>query len=375
MPVRVLVVDDTAIYRKVVTEALREIDGVEVVGTAINGQLALEKIAELQPDLVTLDLEMPLLSGVEVLQELRRIASPVGVLMLSAFTSAGAAATTEALRLGAFDFVLKPATENFAESLNQLRKRLADRVAAFAQSRNLGPTTVRPAPVAESKPRASRIVASNLSAHQKDRPEVIVLGISTGGPEALNKVIPRLPADLPAPLFIVQHMPPMFTKSLADDLNQRSKLHVSEASDGQLARPGDCLVAPGGKQMKIERTELGPLVHITDDPPENSCRPAVDYLFRSAAHHYGARVLAIIMTGMGSDGTLGCRLLKRHGAPVIAQDKESCVVFGMPSLVIAEGLADRVLPLDRIAAEITAIAQSAVSQTPSASLAGKGACS
>ncbi|WP_425614083.1 chemotaxis response regulator protein-glutamate methylesterase [Anatilimnocola sp. NA78] len=365
MPVRVLVVDDTAIYRKVVTEALREIDGVEVIGTAINGQLALEKIAELQPDLVTLDLEMPLLSGVDVLKQLRKIASPVGVLMLSAFTSAGAAATTEALRLGAFDFVLKPATDNFVESSSQLSKRLADRVAAFAQSRNLGLTSIR-TPVAEApKSRASRIVASNLT----DHPEVIVLGISTGGPEALNKVIPRLPADLSAPLFIVQHMPPLFTKSLADDLNTRSKLRVSEAIDGQLAQPGDCLVAPGGKQMKIERTEHGPLVHITDDPPENSCRPAVDYLFRSAAHHYGARVLAVIMTGMGSDGTLGCRLLKRHGAPVLAQDKESCVVFGMPSMVIAEGLADCIIPLEQMAGEITAIAHAG-----SASLAGKGAC-
>jgi two-component system chemotaxis response regulator CheB len=359
MPLRVLVVDDTAIYRKIVSEILREIAGVEVVGTAIHGRLALEKIAELKPDLVTLDLEMPQLSGVEVLKQLRQDESSVGVLMLSAFTSAGAAATTEALRLGAFDFVLKPASDSLQASVDQLRKRLVDRVTAFAHSRNieLHPAPLvapaKPASSAPPPPPASRIIP----AHPGEAPEVIVLGISTGGPEALAKVIPALPADLPAPLFIVQHMPPLFTKSLADDLNTRSRLHVMEAQDGQRARPGDCLVAPGGKQMKIERTEPGPVVLITDDPPENSCRPAVDFLFRSAAHHYGARVLGVIMTGMGSDGTLGCRLLKRHGAPILAQDKDSCVVFGMPSTVIADGLADRVVPLSEMAAQITSFAK------------------
>jgi two-component system chemotaxis response regulator CheB len=152
-------------------------------------------------------------------------------------------------------------------------------------------------------------------------------------------------------------MPPLFTKSLADDLNNRCRLHVLEAADGHLAEPGECLVAPGGKQMKIERTELGPRVQITDDPPENSCRPAVDYLFRSAAHQYGGQVLAVVMTGMGSDGTLGCRLLKRHGAHVLAQDKATCVVYGMPASVVENGLADSVLPLGELAAAIQSIAQ------------------
>lgn len=350
MSLRILVVDDTAIYRKIVSDILRTLDGVEVVGTAINGQFALEKIAELQPDLVTLDLEMPQLNGVEVLKRLRAEKSPVGVLMLSAFTSAGAAATTEALRLGAFDFVLKPVSENLQASAAALGQKLAERIVAFAASRNLALPVPKSAPVAPARPvpTVSRIVPATAD----EAPEVIVLGISTGGPEALNKVIPQLPANLGAPLFIVQHMPPLFTRSLADDLNHRSQLHVCEAVDGQLARPGDCLIAPGGKQMKIEKTELGPMVQITDDPPENSCRPAVDYLFRSAAHHYGSRVVGIIMTGMGSDGTLGCRLLKRKGALVLVQDKESCVVFGMPSIITAEGLADRIVPLNEMSAAI-----------------------
>ncbi len=358
MPLRILVVDDTAIYRKIVSDLLREIDGVEVVATAINGQFALEKIAAYKPDLVTLDLEMPQLNGVEVLRKLQEQQNSVGVLMLSAFTSAGAAATTEALRLGAFDFVLKPVSENLQNSATELRQKLTERVTAFAQSRNLtlSPRAIPEPPVVERPVvTSSRIVA----ARTDEVPEVIVLGISTGGPEALNKVIPQLPAKLAAPLFIVQHMPPLFTKSLADDLNNRSKLHVCEAVEGQLARPGDCLIAPGGKQMKIERTELGPVVQITDDPPENSCRPAVDYLFRSAAHHYGSRVLGVVMTGMGSDGTLGCRLLKRKGALVFAQDKASCVVFGMPSIIIADGLADQVVSLSEMAAAIASATQHA----------------
>jgi two-component system chemotaxis response regulator CheB len=199
-------------------------------------------------------------------------------------------------------------------------------------------------------PLASRIVPAT-----DQGADIIVLGISTGGPEALARVIPALPESLAAPLLIVQHMPPLFTKSLADDLQRRSNLRVCEAVDGQLAGPGVCLIAPGGKQMRIEATELGPKVVITDDPPENSCRPAVDYLFRSAAHHYGSKVLAIVMTGMGSDGERGCRLLKRQGARVLAQDELSCVVYGMPRAVIENGLADEVVPLAQMAARIASL--------------------
>lgn len=358
LPIRILVVDDTALYRKIVGDVLRTLPGVEVVGTAFNGQVALEKIQELRPDLVTLDLEMPQMSGVEVLRCLRASDSTAGVVMLSAFTSAGATATTEALRLGAFDFVLKPSGHNPAANVEVLQQRLSACIAAFAHSRGRqwpAPTAGEPLPRVDApvaKMQASHVVPALASVS----PHVIVLGISTGGPEALTQLIPALPADLAAPLLIVQHMPPLFTKSLADDLNQRSQLHVYEAVDGQLAQPGECIIAPGGRQMKIERTEAGPLVRITDDPPENSCRPAADYLFRSAAHHYGAQVLGVVMTGMGSDGALGCRLLKRHGATVLAQNKETCVVFGMPSAVVEQGLADAVLPLRDIAAQITAIA-------------------
>jgi two-component system chemotaxis response regulator CheB len=360
-PIRILVVDDTALYRKIVSDVLRSLPGVEVVGTAFNGQVALERIQELRPDLVTLDLEMPQMGGVEVLQHLRASGSSTGVVMLSAFTSEGAAATTEALRLGAFDFVLKPSGYNPVANMEVLRQRLSSCIAAFAHSRGLYlPKNSQD----EAPPRLDIPVVSTPAPHNipetfelpGEAPQVIVLGISTGGPEALARLIPALPGDLATPLFIVQHMPPLFTKSLADDLNKRSQLHVYEAVDGRLAQPGECIIAPGGRQMKIERTDAGPVVRISDDPPENSCRPAADYLFRSAAHHYRGQVLGVIMTGMGSDGALGCRLLKRHGATILAQNKESCVVFGMPSAVIEQGLASAVLPLSEMAAQITAIA-------------------
>jgi two-component system chemotaxis response regulator CheB len=346
---RVLVVDDTAIYRKIVSDVLRDIPGVEVVGTAIDGALALEKISELQPDVITLDLEMPHVSGVEVLRRLRAQPQDLGIIMLSAFTTQGAAGTTEALRLGAFDFVVKPSGQSPIESAAQLKRQLSERLAAFAASRGRTlPARIDPPAPPQTKVTLSRIVPAACDVP----PEVIVLGISTGGPEALTRMIPQLPADLAAPLFIVQHMPPLFTKSLADDLNQRSALRVSEATEGQLARPGDVLIAPGGRHMKLERTEFGPMARLTDDPPENSCRPAVDCLFRAAAHHYGNRALGVVMTGMGSDGTLGCRLLKRQGATIVTQDRESCVVYGMPAMVVEAGLSDTVVPLAEMAKQL-----------------------
>jgi two-component system chemotaxis response regulator CheB len=358
MSLRVLVVDDSALYRKVVSEILRELPDVEVVATAVDGQIALQKIEELRPDLVTLDVEMPQLTGVEVLRHLRERGSETGVIMLSAFTSSSAAATTEALRLGAFDFVLKPTGTDMVESRQQLARRLGDRVAAYMQRSPQTPRIDAPKPRVETHraPEPAERFCIDHSA-EREPPEIIVLGISTGGPEALSRVIPALPKDLTAPLFIVQHMPPLFTKSLADDLNRRSALHVYEATDGQLAQPGDCLIAPGGKQMKIEQSPEGPIVHLTDDPPERSCRPSVDYLFRSAAHEYGGRVLAIVMTGMGNDGALGCRLLKRRGATVLIQDQATSVVFGMPGAVFQDGLADEVLPLADIASRIAVLAR------------------
>jgi two-component system chemotaxis response regulator CheB len=186
---------------------------------------------------------------------------------------------------------------------------------------------------------------------------VVAIGISTGGPKALTEMMPRLSGTFPVPILIVQHMPPVFTKSLADDLSERCKFRVVEAFDGQFVRPGTALIAPGGKQMKVCRESDRVIVRITDDPPENSCRPSVDYLFRSVLSVYGAHTMGVIMTGMGNDGTAACRLIKQRGGTIVAQDEASCVVFGMPRELVEQGIADVVAPLDRIASEITQLVE------------------
>lgn len=355
-PLRVLVVDDTALYRKVISDALAALPGVTVVGTAANGAIALKKCAQLRPDLLTLDLEMPEVDGLGVLRELRGATPPIGAIMLSAFTTDGADATIAALELGAFDFIVKPSTANPANSIAALQQALQAKIAGFVRQRSRSrphPSSIAPpAPPRRVEPQPADRMTSVIQA-PTGHPEVVAIGVSTGGPQALAAVLPRLPAELAAPVLVVQHMPPLFTRSLAESLDERCVLSVREAVPHEVPGAGDVLIAPGGRQMKVQRDGPRVRIRITDDPPENSCRPAVDYLFRSLASTYGANVLAIIMTGMGSDGTLGCRLLKRQGAFVMTQDEATCTVYGMPRAPAEQGLSDLVVPLDRIADEIT----------------------
>jgi len=357
--IRVLVVDDTAIYRKVVSNVLVDAPGIEVVGTAPNGKIALQKIEQLKPDILTLDLEMPEMDGLEVLRQLKAQNSSVGAIMLSAFTADGADTTVKALELGAFDFVLKPTSGSIEESNAILKRELCPKINAFASTRCIRgilsgkPSSAAPVQATAVKPPDVVQRMTGIATGAAGKPKVVVLGISTGGPQSLTQMLPQLPADLPTPILIVQHMPPMFTKSLADDLNKKCALSVSEAHNGQLVQPGHIIIAPGGKQMKVRKSQDNIIICITDDPPENSCKPAVDYLFRSVAHTFGGRALGVIMTGMGNDGALGCRLLKRNGAPILTQDEATCVVYGMPKQPVDEGLADVIVPLDRIADEIT----------------------
>jgi two-component system chemotaxis response regulator CheB len=345
---RVLVVDDTVTYRKILSDMLGELPGVTVVGAAANGKIALDKIAQFKPDLVTLDLEMPDMDGLEVLRRLRASGSDAGVIMLSAFTAASADATLAALKAGAFDFVLKPSGGTLQENSNRLRTMLGTKLRAFARQRGVH-QLLAGVPSAPSPPPRPAMPPRDLGPAVV---EAVLIGVSTGGPKALTEMLPRLPAELPVPVLIVQHMPPLFTRSLADDLNNRCRLRVAEAQAGQTVETGHILIAPGGRQMGIHRNEDRVEVYIADDPPENSCRPSVDYLFRSAVEVYGRNLLGVIMTGMGNDGTAGCQLLKQRGGRMIAQDEASCVVFGMPREPIARGLVDVVAPLDRIAAEI-----------------------
>ncbi len=356
--IKAVVVDDTIVYRKIVGDVLKAIPGVEVVGTANNGKIALSKIKTLKPDLITLDIEMPEMNGIEVLQELKKMDKPPLTVMLSTLTQQGSEMTIRALELGAFDFVPKPEAGKMADNLLKVKqaidpiikviKRRKGGVSAFSST-----GTVAPAKPAAPKPVRPRAAIPKTPVI-RSKSEIVGIGISTGGPNALTKMIPMLPANFKAPILIVQHMPPMFTASLANSLNNKSQLEVKEAEDGDVVQPGRVLIAPGGKQMKIiaGADGLTRKIKITDDPPENSCKPSVDYLFRSIAQHYVGRSTGVIMTGMGSDGSKGLTQMKKNGSVVIAQDEDSCTVFGMPKEPIETGLADVIAPLDRIADEI-----------------------
>jgi two-component system chemotaxis response regulator CheB len=355
-PLRVMVVDDTVLYRKIVSDVLAGLPEVEVVGSAHNGKAAVTKLASLKPDLLTLDIEMPEMSGIEVLDHIRQHAPHIGAIMLSTLTHEGGAMTMKALELGAFDFIPKPQSGGMAENRKKIEAAMAPMIRAFRRSSRIAgilkprPRPGKPAPAA--RPQTAPSLAARRPANLKSsKAEIVAIGISTGGPNALAKMLPMIPKDIGVPILIVQHMPPMFTRSLANSLAGKCAIKVKEAKQGEPIVPNTALIAPGGKQMKIIAGADGKsrVVKITDDPPENSCKPSVDYLFRSVAHHYVGRATGVIMTGMGSDGTDGLELMKQNGATIIAQDEASCVVFGMPRKAAESGLADAVVPLNQIA--------------------------
>jgi two-component system, chemotaxis family, protein-glutamate methylesterase/glutaminase len=366
MSLKVLIVDDTIVYRKIVSDALAGVPDVEVVSTASNGKIALSRIAALKPDLLVLDIEMPEMNGLEVLGAIKENSLDVGVIVLSALTVKGGEMTMKALELGAFDFITKPESASAEESRNQVKSTLVPLVKAYGHTREVksilkGVTGTRPVPQPLHAAKASAgddgqsLLRSPVAAAGRRVSEVVGIGISTGGPSALMKMLPSLAPDLNVPIFIVQHMPPAFTRSLAESLDSRCAWKVKEGEDGETVQPGTGYIAPGGKQMKVTlgADALTKIIRVTDDPPENHCKPSVDYLFRSLAHHYVGRATGVIMTGMGNDGTAGLKLMKRSGAVVIAQDEPSCVVFGMPGEAIRAGVVDVVAPLDELAGAIT----------------------
>ncbi len=346
---RVLVVDDTIVYRTILKDVLEKVDGLQLAGTAPNGRIALTKVPILKPDLITLDIEMPEMNGLETLRQLKTDFPEIPVLMVSAHTTRDAEITLSALELGAFDFITKPDAGNYQENTRLLVEQFRSTLAALMRHRNLKPATTR-------LPEKETITAPAIVKHDPVRPDIIAIGISTGGPVALAVLIPELPANLPVPVVIVQHMPPVFTRALAESLHKKSKLTVLEGEQGMAVKPGHVYIAPGGKQMKVQKQADGlAQLLLTDDPAENYCKPSADYLFRSVAQIYGKRALGIIMTGMGSDGVIGLRLMKRTGASVYAQDEQSSVIFGMPQEAIKAGVVDRVLPLTGIAPQISRI--------------------
>lgn len=355
MAVRVLVVDDAVVFRRAIADALAGVPGVEVVGTAANGKLGLSRMRALKPDLITLDVEMPEMNGIEVLEQMRAESMETAVIVLSALTVKGGELTIRALELGAFDFLTKPEGRTAERNIAVLRTQLLPLIEAFKRQRDARAqrrsATPRAVPLVIPPPVAAISARSSLRAGTP----IVLIGVSTGGPAALASLLPGLPAGLAAPVFIVQHMPPLFTRPLAESLAKKCAIPIKEASDGECARNGCAYVAPGGRQMKLTRGPSGEIViRITDDPAENNCKPAVDYLFRSVALQFPGRAVAAILTGMGNDGTQGLRLLKRGGCRSIAQDEGSCVVFGMPKEAIQAGVVDVIAPLHRIAASIVA---------------------
>lgn len=353
MNLRVLVVDDTIMYRKVVGDILAEMPGVEVVGTANNGKIALSRVGSLKPDLITLDVEMPIMNGLETLEALSQQYPDVGVIMLSTLTKRGSDITMKALELGAFDFIAKPDAEAKQENVQYLRNALLPRIKAYAKRLELKLLLKQKArPAGISAPAPVRPVNTAVPSRRAGKSKAVAIGISTGGPNALSKMLPQLP-KLGVPVFIVQHMPPVFTKSLAESLDSKCQYEVREAEHNDLVRPDVIYIAPGGKHMRVAAGTGGAkIIQITDDPPENNCKPAVDYMFRSVAREYGALTTGVVMTGMGGDGTLGLKVLKSFGAVTIGQDEETCVVYGMPKTAFDAGVVDVVAPLETIAAEI-----------------------
>lgn len=355
---KVLVVDDSALYRKIIQDILAEIPATKVVGTAQSGKIALAKIAALRPHVLTLDLEMPDMDGLEVLQEVSDKALDVGAIMVSSHTTAGAASTIQALELGAFDFVTKPDGGGMEESKQRLKAALAPMLEAFDRMRKVKQILKQGRPAKDdhrqppSPPRPNRTGAPATTGRGESK--AVAIAVSTGGPAALTRIIPRIPADIGVPILIVQHMPALFTSAFAGRLNAISPLEVLEAADGMPVLPGTVYLAPGGRQMRV-RTEPGrpyKVIRITDDPAENNCRPSADYLFRSMAEVYGRCATGVIMTGMGSDGTEGLKLMKARGATIIAQDEASSIVYSMPKWPVEAGIVDVVAPLDSIPSEI-----------------------
>ncbi len=371
----ILIVDDTVMYRRVLTDVVGHIEGATVCGTAPNGKVALAKMKQTPVDVVFLDVEMPVMDGLETLEKIREEYPEVGVIMVSGANRSSADITLTALQKGALDFVPKPEGGNIEQSRAELVEQLRNLILMFSTRRRLRPAqrggevpaAGKPTPAAVAKPKevkAPPAAPAHRAGPLPTQINVVAIGVSTGGPKALAEVVPLLPANLGVPVLIVQHMPPVFTKSLADSLDKKSPLPVCEAVEGESIEANKVYIAPGGRHMVV-RKELDSAskealfcIGLNDNPPENSCRPAVDVLFRSVSAHYGNNVLSVIMTGMGNDGREGVRAMKRRGCICLTQSEDTCVIYGMPMAVDDAGLSDASIPLHQLAERIGSITRS-----------------
>lgn len=343
-PVRVLVVDDSALMRKLIPQMIETDGSIHVVGTAMDGNFGLKKIAELKPQVVTLDLEMPGMDGIEMLKEvMRRHRLPV--IVVSSHSTKGASVTLKALSLGAFDFVAKPA--DVTSRMQESARELIAKIKAAAQSRGIqiAPAEELPQPVPRKK-----IPSVGISPPTK----VVAIGVSTGGPQSLQYVLSQLPPEFPGSILVVQHMPEGFTEMFARRLDECTALQVKEAQSGDVLHAGRVLICPGSRHLKVKRLPLGDVAVLSDEPRVNGHRPSADVLFKSVAEEFGPRALGLIMTGMGDDGANGMGAIKAAGGVTIAQSEQSCVVFGMPKAAIERGYVMRVVDLESLAATLNA---------------------
>jgi two-component system chemotaxis response regulator CheB len=340
--IRVLIVDDSTVIRRLLSDSLNADPALEVIDTAAHGRIALAKIAQTLPDVVTLDMEMPEMDGLATLTEIRKLYPKLPVIMFSTLTQRGAESTFEAIARGASDYVTKPANVgSVTAAMQNVREQLIPKIKQFCPWVNPS-TSIQPN-------RRTFVTQATKVATVPSRVEIIVVGSSTGGPNALAAVLSKLPSNFPVPVLIAQHMPPIFTSHLASRLGQVSPLRVREAAANDLITPGGVWVAPGNYHLTVRRSGTSAQTSINQAPPENSCRPSVDVLFRSAAEVYGPNTLAVVLTGMGQDGMRGARNIREKGGEVLIQDEATSVVWGMPGAVWNAGLANQTLPLSKIA--------------------------
>jgi two-component system chemotaxis response regulator CheB len=383
----VLVVDDSVVIRRLVTDSLSRDPDIEVVGFASNGRIALAKVDQLAPDLVTMDIEMPEMNGIEAVRALRRNRHTMPIIMFSTLTERGASATLDALVAGATDYVTKPANVgSVQESLDRVASEIIPKIKALVPRRAGSPAgpAAPAAPARASAPvsslPAARAGGTSLHGHGRSpvvtRPapaphpvSAVVLGSSTGGPEALSKLLGALSAPPPVPVLVVQHMPPVFTRQLAQRLDRLGPATVVEATDGEVLKPGTVYIAAGDHHLELSRSAGQLRTKLTDGPPVNFCRPAVDVLFRSAVRELGGQLLAVVLTGMGADGRTGCEDVVGAGGTVVVQDEPTSVVWGMPGAVAAAGLAHRILPLGEVAPALESVLARA--GRPSAPIGGR----
>jgi two-component system, chemotaxis family, protein-glutamate methylesterase/glutaminase len=341
--VRVLVVDDSALMRKLIPQMLEASPSIEVVGTAMDGSFCLKKIEELHPDVITLDLQMPGMNGIDTLKEIMR-RNPLPVIVVSSHSTDGASVTFKALGLGAFDFVTKP--QDATTHMGETESELIAKIKAAAECKVVRPGRLMGLP---SRP-------EKISPRKSPRPtKLVAIGISTGGPQALEFLLAQLPPDFPGSIVIVQHMPEGFTDMFARRLDEICSLRVKEAQSGDILQAGRVLVCPGSRHMRVKRLTMGDVVVLSDEARVNGHRPSVDVLFGSVGEEFGKDAIAVLMTGMGDDGAEGLGAVKKAGGMTIAQSEESCVVFGMPKAAIERGYATRVVALDVLASTLQAL--------------------